>query len=61
MSVICLRSSPQRYTMGGSITHYKVKNSSTDFILRKDTGLCNYALWFYEFSLEVCIVCVMMY
>ena len=32
MSVICLGSSPQRYTAGGSITHYKVKNSSTDFI-----------------------------
>lgn len=35
MSVIYLSSSPQRYTTGGSITHYKVKNSSTDFILEK--------------------------
>ena len=35
MSVICLGSSPQRCTTGGSITHYKVKNSSTDFILEK--------------------------
>lgn len=35
ISVICFSSSPQRYTMGGSITHYKAKNSSTGFILGK--------------------------